>query len=50
MRKLQITIQLDPDVIAKAEQLAKDQNLAKQVAYEHILLMGLAQITKKEGV
>ena len=50
MRKLQITIQLDPAIIDIVEKFAVEQGLAKQVAYEHVLLMGLAQITKKEGI
>jgi hypothetical protein len=49
MRKVQITIQLDPAIIDIVEKFAVNQGLAKQVAYEHVLLMGIAQITRETG-
>ena len=41
MRKTVITIQIDPMVLSKVWQYGKDQGLAKQVAIEQLIKLGL---------
>ncbi len=50
MRKQVITIQLSPVVLSKAWSWGKDNGLAKQVAIERLIMIGLSHLQQdKKG-